>query len=141
MGMWKIRSSLEEWETVAQMIEDDLCEFGFSNKFAISLMLAMDEIFANIAAYAYEPEQGEVIVKSEYEKTSAERIAKITFIDHGKEFNPLKDAAEPDVSGSVASKRKIGGLGIFLTKKQVDELNYSYINASNNLTLLKKELI
>ena len=141
MGMWKIRSSLEEWETVAQMIEDDLCEFGFSNKFAISLMLAMVEIFANIAAYAYEPEQGEVIVKSEYEKTSGERIAKITFIDHGKKFNPLKDAAEPDVSGSVALKRKIGGLGIFLTKKQVDELNYSYINASNNLTLLKKELI
>ena len=100
-----------------------------------------NEIFANIAAYAYEPEQGEVIVKSEYEKTSAERIAKITFIDHGKEFNPLKDAAEPDVSGSVASKRKIGGLGIFLTKKQVDELSYSYIDTSNNLTLLKKETI
>ena len=141
MGIWKISSSLEEWESVAQTIDNELREFGFSDKFIISLMLAMDEVFANIVAYAYGTEHGDVIIESKYENTSAERTAKITFIDYGKAFNPLKDAVEPDVSENIASKRKVGGLGIFLTKKQVDELNYSYIDTSNNLILFKKEFI
>ena len=104
-------------------------------------MLAMDEVFANISEYAYETKQGNVIIESEYEITSDEHIAKITFIDSGKEFNPLKDVLEPDVGENVATNRKIGGLGIFLVKKQVDEVQYAYVDSSNNLKLIKKELI
>ena len=141
MGIWKISASLEEWENVAGSIEDELCECGFSNKFVVSLMLAMDEVFANISEYAYETKQGNVIIESEYEITSDEHIAKITFIDSGKEFNPLKDVLEPDVGENVATNRKIGGLGIFLVKKQVDEVQYAYVDSSNNLKLIKKELI
>lgn len=141
MSTWKIKSSLEEWEIITGIIEDELLELGFSNKFMISLMLAIDEIFANIASYAYGEGIGDVIIESEYIVNESERSAKITFIDHGKEFNPLEDAAEPDVKIDVASKRKIGGLGIFLTKKQVDELKYSYENNSNILTLTKNEMI
>ena len=141
MSTWNIKSSLEEWETVAASIEEELCDCGFTNKFIVSLMLAMDEVSANIVAYAYESNQGKVVIKSEYETNNIERTATITFIDFGKKFNPLDDAKEPDVNETVATKRKIGGLGIFLTKKQTDELKYSYINASNNLTLIKKEII
>lgn len=126
---------------VADSIEEELCDCGFTNKFIVSLMLAMDEVIANIVAYAYESVQGKVVIKSEYEKNNAERTATITFTDFGKEFNPLEAAKEPDINEMVVKRRTIGGLGIFLTKKQTDGLKYSYINASNNLTLIKKESI
>lgn len=141
MSTWNIKSSLEEWELVADSIEEELCDYGFTNKFIVSLMLAMDEVIANIVAYAYDSEQGNVVIKSEYENNNVEQTAIITFIDFGKKFNPLEDAEVPDINETDAKKRKIGGLGIFLTKNQTDDLKYSYINASNNLTLIKKESI
>lgn len=141
MSTWNIKSSLEEWELVADSIEEELCNYGFTNKFIVSLMLAMDEVIANIVAYAYDSEQGNVVIKSEYENNNVEQTAIITFIDFGKNFNPLEDAEVPDINETDAKKRKIGGLGIFLTKNQTDDLKYSYINASNNLTLIKKESI
>ena len=141
MGTWKIKSSLEEWEKITGIIEEELLERGFSNKFMMSLMLATDEVFANIASYAYGEDLGDVIIESVYDISESERSAKIIFIDYGKEFDPIKDAVEPDIDVRVAIDRKIGGLGIFLTKKQVDELKYSYENNSNKLVLTKKEEI
>ena len=98
MSTWNIKSSLEEWELVADSIEEELCNYGFTNKFIVSLMLAMDEVIANIVAYAYDSEQGNVVIKSEYENNNVEQTAIITFIDFGKKFNPLEDAEVPDIN-------------------------------------------
>lgn len=141
MSRWNIKSSLEDWETVASLIEEELHDYGFTNKFTVSLMLAMDEVIANIVAYAYESADGKVVIESKYETNDAERTATITFTDFGREFNPLEEVKIPDVDEMVAANRKIGGLGIFLIKKQTDDIKYTYINASNNLTLIKNEFI
>lgn len=141
MGKWTLTSSLEKWEYVDHEIEDELNEKGFTAKFIVSLMLAMDEIFANISMYAYSGEEGNVIIESSYDISDNIRIAKISFLDFGAKFNPLEKDTAPDIREKIASKRKIGGLGIFLTKKNVDEIKYSYSNNANILKLLKKENI
>ena len=141
MGNWRIKSTLEGWENVAGMLEGELQTYGFTDKFINSLMLAMDETIANITSYAYGEGQGEILIKSEYEVNSCERIAEIIFMDSGKKFNPLEEAEEPDIKEMSAIKRNAGGLGIFLIKKQTDELKYSYENSYNKLTLIKKEKI
>lgn len=141
MGKWTLTSSLEQWEHVEREIEDELNERGFTSKFIVSLMLAMDEIFANISMYAYCGEKGNVIIESLYDISDNTKNAKISFLDYGVKFNPLEKDTEPDIREKAASKRKIGGLGIFLTKKNVDEIKYSYSNNANRLELLKKENI
>lgn len=141
MGKWILSSSLEEWSAVDCRLEDELTEKGYSSAFIVSLMLAMDEIFANISMYAYPDEKGRVIVESSYEIKDNCRYAIISFIDYGAEFNPLEKDINPDIKETTALKRESGGLGIFLAKKNVDEIRYSYLNHANKLELVKKEKI
>lgn len=141
MSKWEITSSLEKWENIDRKLEDELNEKGFTSKFIVSLMLAMDEIFANISMYAYFGEEGKVIIESSYDISNTIRSAEISFMDYGVKFNPLEKDAEPDIWEKIASKRRLGGLGIFLVKKNVDEIKYSYSNNANILKLLKKESI
>lgn len=141
MSKWILSSSLEEWAQVDRRIEDELTEKGHSSKFVVSLMLAMDEIFANISMYAYPDEKGKVLIESSYETKDNCRYAKISFVDYGVRFNPLEKDINPNVQETTASKREIGGLGIFLIKKNVDEIKYSYSNYANKLELIKKENI
>ena len=102
-------------------------------KSKMQLDLAVEEIFVNIANYAYAPEIGKATVRVE---VSGDPITvSITFIDRGVPYDPLKKA-DPDVTLSAA-ERGIGGLGIFLTKKMMDDISYEYKNGQNILTLKK----
>ena len=94
--------------------------------------LAVEEIFVNIAHYAYNPEVGEARISASF----SDNILTVIFKDKGKEFNPIaKD--DPDITLS-AEEREIGGLGIFLTKKFMDSVDYEYTNGENILTIRKK---
>lgn len=141
MSKWNIPSTLVKWEIVSREIEEELSEYGFSIKFTTSLMLAMDEIFANISAYAYGDSVGDVIIESKYTISESKRIAEVSFFDKGMEFNPVNLPVNNVVNETDSLKIKPGGLGIFIAKKQVDEIKYSYINGFNNLTLIKKESV
>ena len=93
-----------------------------------------EEIFINIASYAYAPDKGRATVRVE---VSGEPVSvTITFIDHGIPYDPLS-RQDPDVTKS-AEDREIGGLGIFLTRKIMDDLSYEYRDGKNILTLKKK---
>ena len=96
--------------------------------------LAVEEIFVNIAHYAYGAENtdNESKILCTYEKG----LLSVTFIDSGKPFNPLNNP-DPDITLS-AEERKIGGLGIYLTKKFMDETFYEYTDGKNILTIKKK---
>lgn len=94
--------------------------------------LAVEEIFINIAHYAYTPENGNVEISCELENN----LLTVIFCDTGKKFNPLAQD-EPDTSLSL-EERKIGGLGIFLTKQFMDSVSYEYIKNQNRLTIQKK---
>lgn len=96
--------------------------------------VAVDEILGNIAQYAYDDQAGFVTVRIEFDPGG--RVISITFLDNAFPYNPL-ERKDPDISLSL-EQREIGGLGVFLTKKIMDEINYQYINGQNVLRIQKK---
>ena len=94
---------------------------------------AAEEIFGNIAYYAYAPDKGDVSLRMLV--SDDPRAALITFTDHGKPYNPL-EKSDPDVT-LPRGKRQVGGLGIFMTKKLMDEVSYRFEDGKNILTLKK----
>jgi anti-sigma regulatory factor (Ser/Thr protein kinase) len=96
--------------------------------------LAIEELFGNIAHYAYHPEVGAATVRVEVAEDSM--AVMITFIDEGIPYNPLTQA-DPDVT-LPAQARKIGGLGIYLVKKSMDGIAYEYKNGKNILQIRKQ---
>ena len=104
-------------------------------KAQMQIDIAIDELFGNIANYAYNPEIGSATVRVE---VTEEPTVIITFIDHGVPYNPL-EKTDPDTSLS-AEEREIGGLGIFMVKKSMDHISYEYKNGQNILRI-KKNLV
>ena len=100
----------------------------------LTISRVIDELFANIAHYAYEGGIGDATVRFDFDE--AARTASITFIDSGIPFDPLKKA-DPDVTLSV-EEREIGGLGIFMVKKTMNALEYRHENGMNILTMRKQ---
>ena len=85
--------------------------------------VAIDEIFSNIAHYAYTPETGPATVRVEVEENPLSVV--ITFMDHGIPYDPLAEE-RPDTTKLSASERPIGGLGLFIVKKTMDDVSYGY---------------
>ena len=118
---------------VLSFVETHLDNIGCMPKVSMQVSIAVEEIFVNIANYAYAPEVGKVTVKVEISEDPVAII--ITFMDNGKPFDPTKKN-DPDISLS-ADERDIGGLGIFMTKKIMDDVTYEYVDGKNILTLKK----
>ena len=113
---------------------DDHLPLDCPIKARTQIAVAVEELFVNIAHYAYHSEIGFATVRVD---VSPEPVAvKITFRDNGAPFDPLA-AQDPDVTLS-AEERSIGGLGIFMVKKIMDEISYEYRNGQNILTVTKK---
>ncbi len=95
--------------------------------------VAAEELFINISSYAYNPEIGTAVVQITVidEPLSVE----ITFIDNGRQFDPLAKE-DPDIT-IPGKKRKKGGLGIFVVKKSMDDVHYDYSDGKNILTIKK----
>ena len=96
--------------------------------------LAIEEIFVNIASYAYHPAEGEAEVRCEILRDPLR--VELQFLDSGKPYDPL---AKEDADTSVeALEEREGGLGILLVKKTMDDVSYVYENGKNILTIRKK---
>lgn len=95
--------------------------------------IAIDELFGNIAQYAYNPETGPATVRVEV--SDAPISVTITFMDHGVPYDPLQKE-DPDITLS-AEERGSGGLGIFMVKKTMDEITYEYKDGQNILRIRK----
>lgn len=131
-----ISAILENIETVTAFVDEQLQEMGCPMKAQMQIDIAIDELFSNIAHYAYTPDTGDATVR--VEKCDNPTAVIITFIDRGKPYNPLaKD--DPDTTLS-AEEREIGGLGIFMVKKSMDHISYEYKNGQNVLRI-KKDLV
>lgn len=129
-----IEAVLENVDTVVDFIDEQLAEYGCGMKEKMAIDVAADELFTNIASYAYNLEKGNVTVRVEvFEDPLA---VEITFIDNGVPYDPLAKA-DPDTTLSVED-RPIGGLGIFIVKKSMDAVNYEYKEGRNILTIRKK---
>lgn len=100
---------------------------------AMKLQLACEEIFSNIVFYAFDGHSGPPII---VDLECNQGTATVSFRDQGKEFNPLAHEA-PDVEQSL-DEREIGGLGIFLVRKTMDQVGYERRGPENVLTITKK---
>ena len=114
--------------------EQILEKYECSMKHQTAICVALEEVFVNVAHYAYSGKDGNVILNISFD----EKTRKVTFqmIDNGIKFDPLKKP-DPDITLS-AEDREIGGLGIFITKKTMDQVTYAYENGKNILTMIKK---
>ena len=118
---------------VNDFIDELLASFAVSMKKRMQLDLVVEEIFVNIAHYAYGEQTGKAYLQGTVsdEPTTIELI----FCDEGIPYNPLEQK-DPNIEASV-EERQIGGLGIFLVKKNVDNIAYEYKDGKNILTIKK----
>ena len=118
---------------VTDFINTELEALECPMKAQMQIDIAVDELFGNIAQYAYDPLTGPATVRVEVDDDPMAVI--ITFIDHGKPYDPLA-GKEPDITLN-AEDREVGGLGVFLVKKTMDEITYEYKNGQNILKIRK----
>lgn len=128
-----INATLESIPEVTAFVDEQLEAMDCPMKAQMQIDIAIDELFSNIARYAYNPEVGPATVRVEVTEDPIAVV--ITFIDHGIPYDPLAKA-DPDVSLS-AEEREIGGLGIYMVKKSMDEVAYEYKNGQNILRIRK----
>ena len=122
----------ENLSSVMEFIDTELEKYEFSMKLITQFNVVIEEIFVNISNYAYKDGNGICKIKLDYD---GKNKITIIFEDNGIKFNPL-DQEDPDITLS-AEEREIGGLGIFMVKKMMDNLEYKYEDNKNILTLIK----
>lgn len=118
---------------VQSFIDEQLEDAGCPMLTQIAIDVAVEELFVNIASYAYDQEIGVAVVQ--VEMLDDPLSIEITFIDNGKQYDPL---AKPDPDITLAAKeRKKGGLGIYMVKNSMDDMRYEYKEGKNILTIKK----
>jgi anti-sigma regulatory factor (Ser/Thr protein kinase) len=129
----RIEAKPENLDDVIQFVTQETEAVDCPFKAQMQIEIAVEEIFVNIANYAYAPETGYATVCVDVTPDPAS--IKLVFIDEGVPYDPLaKD--DPDITLS-AEERDIGGLGIFMAKKNMDEIYYERRDDQNILTLIK----
>jgi len=128
-----IAATLENIPAVTAFIDEQLEAIDCPMKAQMQIDVAIDELFGNIAHYAYGENTGDATVRFDFDEAS--RTVMVAFMDRGVPFDPLKKA-DPDITLS-AEEREVGGLGIFMVKKTMDDLNYRFEDGMNVLTLYK----
>jgi anti-sigma regulatory factor (Ser/Thr protein kinase) len=128
---FKVQSSLDELERVTSAIEEIGQQENWPPDLAFKVNLILDELGVNIMSYGGEVSGIEISLSSEEEAITIE------ITDDGEPFDPLNDAAEPDLT-SPLGERRVGGLGLYLVRSMVDELHYRREQGKNHLVLMKR---
>ena len=130
---FELKSSLSELDRLCQNLETFGDKFGFSKKLIFEINLALDELFTNIISYGFKDDKEHIISVT---LTPEKDGLCLCIEDDGTPFNPI-DFETPDVACSVEDC-KIGGLGIHIMKKLMDEVCYERCGGKNVLNLKKK---
>jgi len=127
------KADVKELDSLFNYSSSLLKILNFNNRDIIMINTALEEVFVNVCQYAYKG-IGSVEVTLSNNKDS------VTFIfkDSGVKFNPL-EREDPNISAK-SDEREIGGLGIYMVKKIMDEVKYEYVDGKNILTLVKKRI-
>ena len=128
------RASTDALSEVLGFVDEMLEKYECPMKIQTAVCVAIEEVFVNVARYAYKTEEGDVSLGIGFDDGS--RTITFRMADKGVPFDPLKKP-DPDITLS-ADEREIGGLGIFITKKTMDSVTYAYENGENVLTMIKK---
>lgn len=119
---------------VTEFVEAELSALECSTPARMQIVVAIDEILSNIAKFAYDSMEGDVTVRFAAQEDG--KTIEVTFIDQGIAYNPL-DTAEPDITLG-AKQRQVGGLGVFLVKKTMDDVRYERVDGKNILRIYKR---
>ena len=125
---------IENISRVTAFVDEQLEALDCPMKAQMQIDVAIDELFGNIARYAYAPGTGEAAVRFDFDADT--RTVSISFLDSGIPFDPLSQAA-PDIN-APAEARAVGGLGIYLVRKTMDRVDYRYADGKNILTIQKR---
>ena len=134
MKEWTFEASVDRIPWLTEQVDGLLEGLDCPMRAQMQIDVAIDELMANIASYAYGTGKGEVTVRFDFE--SGDRTVVLTFIDSGIPYDPLAKP-DPDVTLAV-EKRTVGGLGIFLVKKTMDDMTYARQDGRNVLTIRKR---
>lgn len=130
----EIPADMEYLDQVMNLLESSLEEAEVEPQTAMKICVSAEEIFTNIASYAYDAEDGTAKVCCDISDDNSE--VTVSFLDQGKQYNPLAKP-DPDITLSV-EERPIGGLGVYMTKKMMDDVSYEYRDGNNILIFKKK---
>ena len=119
-----VQATLENLDEVMAFVEEQMEVYHCSMKMQMQIAVAVEEIYVNIASYAYREQKGNARIRVQSGGEPLQII--ITFEDDGIPYNPLLKE-DPDITLS-AEERKIGGLGIYIVKKSMDQVEYHYQN-------------
>lgn len=119
---------------VLEFVEEQLAGYGCGMKTSYEINLAVEEIYVNIASYAYDKDLGSAVIVADILTDPLSLV--LVFKDSGTPYNPLLKE-DPD-TGIPLKERKAGGLGIYMVKKLVDDISYVYQDGMNILTITKQ---
>ena len=134
MKIIQLPAKIEQWETIYEMLESALELSEISEKIKYEIAVSAEEIFTNIASYAYGSEEGMVEISWGC-KDETKKEFQISFKDWGAPYNPL-ERQDPDFNVPF-EERRIGGLGIYMVKKFMDRVEYRNENGCNIFTIGK----
>jgi anti-sigma regulatory factor (Ser/Thr protein kinase) len=127
-----LTAAVDNLEQLLDWVSEILEAENYPSKLCSQIAVVTEELFVNIASYAYREEIGEAVISMGFDKS----LLTIQFEDSGIAFNPLENEL-PDTCAGIAD-RKIGGLGIYIVRKLMDEIHYQRIDGKNILTIKKK---
>ena len=133
-GIIRVAAEDSSMDDVNEFIDDLLTKVPFSAEARAKLDIAVEDLFVNIAHYAYGEGKGEVTIYGNVSLQAPYPLT-LTFEDWGQAFNPL-DREPPDLTPAVR-RRTVGGLGIFLMLSMADEVTYERQDEKNRLTIKK----
>lgn len=126
----QIEARTENLDELLAILREDMEKMGCPPDKQTAVEICAEEIFVNIASYAYGESTGDAYVWEEV----GENGITVCFRDKGVPYNPLKKE-DPDTS-LTAEERQIGGLGIFMVKNMMDDVSYEYKEGANCLTMM-----
>lgn len=134
----EVKADGSSFEQVMEFLRKQIGEAGCPPEMIDRIEIAAEEIFVNISSYAYSAEdiaQGKDRATVSCLTDDETHEVDITFIDQGTPYNPLA-REDPDITAPT-EEREIGGLGIFMVKKMMDDVEYSHDGCSNKLVIRK----
>jgi anti-sigma regulatory factor (Ser/Thr protein kinase) len=134
MKTLKVKAKLDNLQDVLAFVDESLESYDCPMKVQFQIDVAVEELYVNVANYAYAPDTGDVEVNIWLDE--GKREVAISFTDSGIPYNPV-EKEDPDTSLS-AEERQIGGLGIYMVKKSMDSLEYCREDGKNIVTIRKK---
>ena len=131
----EVDNRLENLSVIGDFVGKAMTQVGAKERSIAEVQLAVDEACANVIMYAYSGGKG--TIKVNLEVTGGDLIVNIR--DRGKTFDPTS-VPPPDLEADL-NQRKIGGLGIYLMRKVMDEVTYSFDAEEGNKLTMRKHLV